>query len=98
MKSSKLNKIIASFLASFACFSIGYGGWNIHVEKSYNQIGQKGEDPVAYFEKTENKKIVKHYFTTIEAAGKDTSSNTILLSLGLILQSLILARCILVIR
>lgn len=77
MKSSKLNKIIASFLASFACFSIGYGGWNIHAEKSYNQIGQKGEDPVAYFEKTENKKIVKHYFTTIEAAGKDTFSNTI---------------------
>ena len=77
MKSSKLNKIIASFLAPFACFSIGYGGWNIHAEKSYNQIGQKGEDPVAYFEKTENKKIVKHYFTTIEAAGKDTSSNTI---------------------
>ncbi len=81
MKSSKLNKIIASFLTLFACFSIGYGGWNIHAEKSYNQIGQKGEKPVAYFEKTENKKTVKHYFTTIEAAcetaGNDASNNTI---------------------
>lgn len=58
MKSSKLNKIIASFLASFACFSIGYGGWNIHAEKSYNQIGQKGEDPVAYLEKPKIKRLL----------------------------------------
>lgn len=80
MKFSKLNKIMASFLTLFACFSIGYGAWNIHAEKSYS-VGEKGDKPVAYFEKTEDKKIVKHYFTTIEAAcetaGKDDSSNTI---------------------
>lgn len=80
MKSSKLNKIIASFLTLFACFSIGYGSWNIHAEKSYS-VGEKGDKPVAYFEKTENKKTVKHYFTTIEAAcetaGNDASNNTI---------------------
>lgn len=80
MRISKLNKIIASFLTLFACFSIGYGSWNIHAEKSYS-VGEKGDKPIAYFEKTEDKKIVKHYFTTIEAAcetaGKDDSSNTI---------------------
>ena len=80
MKSSKLNKSIASCLTLFACFYIGDGSCKINAEKAYS-VGEKGDKPVAYFEKTEDKKIVKHYFTTIEAAcetaGKDTSNNTI---------------------
>lgn len=80
MNSSRLSKIITPFLVLFACFSIGYGSWDIHAEKSY-AVGEKGADPIAYFEKTVNKKTVKHYFTTIEAAcetaGKDASNNTI---------------------
>ena len=98
MKSSRLSKTIVPFLILFACFSIGYGSWNIHAENSFNQIGQKGADPVAYFEKTEDKKTVKHYFTTIEAAcetaGNDPSNNTIYVIPGIIQQLKIPARCI----
>ena len=65
MKSSKLNKIIASFLASFACFSIGYGGWNIHAEKSYS-VGEKGDNPVAYIKNGTS----KTYYLKLEDAVK----------------------------
>lgn len=57
MKSSKLNKIIASFLTLFACFSIGYGSWNIHAEKSYS-VGEKGDNPVAYIKNGTSKTII----------------------------------------
>lgn len=63
MRISKLNKIIASFLTLFACFSIGYGSWNIHAEKSYS-VGEKGDNPVAYIKNG----ISKTYYIKLEKA------------------------------
>lgn len=77
MRSSKLNKIIASFLTLFACFSIGYGSWNIHAEKSYS-VGEKGDNPVAYIKNGTSKTYYLKLEDAVEAANNnDSKKNTI---------------------
>lgn len=75
MKSSKLNKIIASFLTLFACFSIGYGSWNIHAEKSYS-VGEKGDNPVAYIKNGTSKTYYLKLEKAVEAANKSDSKKS----------------------
>ncbi len=77
MKSSKLNKIIVSFLTLFACFSIGYGSWNIHAEKSYS-VGEKGDNPVAYIKNGTSKTYYLKLEDAVAAANKiDSKSSSI---------------------
>lgn len=75
MRISKLNKIIASFLTLFACFSIGYGSWNIHAEKSYS-VGEKGDNPVAYIKNGTNKTYYIKLEKAVEAANNSDSKNS----------------------
>lgn len=75
MKSSRLSKIIASFLTLFACFSIGYGSWNIHAEKSYS-VGEKGDNPVAYIKNGTNKTYYIKLEKAVEAANNSDSKNS----------------------
>lgn len=75
MKSSKLNKIIASFLTLFACFSIGYGSWNIHAEKSYS-VGEKGDNPVAYIKNGTKKTYYIELEKAVEAANNSDSKKS----------------------
>ena len=75
MKSSKLNKIIASFLTLFACFSIGYGSWNIHAEKSYS-VGEKGDNPVAYIKNGTSKTYYLKLEDAVEVANNSDSKKS----------------------
>lgn len=75
MSSSKLNKIIASFLTLFACFSIGYGSWNIHAEKSYS-VGEKGDNPVAYIKNGTSKTYYLKLEKAVEVANNSDSKNS----------------------
>ena len=75
MRSSKLSKIIASFLTLFACFSIGYGSWNIHAEKSYS-VGEKGDNPVAYIKNGTSKTYYIKLEKAVEAANNSDSKKS----------------------